>query len=355
MIIRPATLNDGPALLQLKSIHVRKNMLCVEKCPDYTSLLLQPNKNLILVAAGVDGKIIAAISAIRKTMLYRGKKHLAYLLGELKADAGYLESPLLFALMNRMMIKLEKTGLGLLFYEGAAVTGIGNQYQMISPDNSFPFQRLQSVFTYFLPPRQLPFKVKIPLTITGYDEEPLKNFYERSFASACLRPLADQLEQATHFTCTQNQVIKAALSVCDVAASDQQLVLHVPRRSSWSILGSIRRLAKLSSTNQPATTPRILTISHFGYEPGHELTLVSLLDHAMHFAWENKYQYLSISSDQEQELLNKLVRPLSRWIFKSTLMVSDRTNHPHISEGVVSAIHHAAPSVIRQPQQISTP
>jgi hypothetical protein len=337
MTIRPAKLNDCPAILQLHSLHVRKNFLCAEKCPNYASLLQQPDKHIILVGTLTDGRIIAALSAIKKAFFFRGEKQFVYLLAELKADTHFRESPLIFTLVKRMVSRLQRTEVDLTFYENPTSSAIETQFPYISLDHSLPFQGLQNMFNYLLLPRQLPFKVKIPLTITGYNEAPLQDFYNRCFPSERLCPVIDQLQRATHFTCTQNQNIKAALSVYDSAGLDQQTVVHVPTKPSWGLLRSIRSFVTLHSPEHPEIISRILTVKYFGHEPGHESTLVSLLEHAMHFAWENKYHYVSISTDQEQLLLNNLIRPITRWVFRSTIMVSDRRDHPSFADGLNSA------------------
>lgn len=319
MIIRPAIPSDCPALLNLVSIMVSKNLLCMEKYPDYAKLLQHPNRHIIMVATLADGRIIAAMTAIERVFIFRGNRLPAYQLGELKTDLDFRESLLLFKLMKRMMSKLQKTGKSLLIYENP---GICTNFPMINLDDTIPFQEIQSIMNYIILPRQLPFKVTIPLTVTGYDELPLKTFYDRCYTSNGFGPVVDRLQSATHFTCTQNQIIKAALSVAESDELGQQTKVHFPARSSWSLLGKLRGLVKLPSAEQSGNLPRTLIVKYFGCDTGHESTLLSLLEHAMHFAWENKYQYLSLAVNPEDDLLNKLIRPIARWNSRSTLRVS---------------------------------
>jgi hypothetical protein len=185
--------------------------------------------------------------------------------------------------------------------------------------NSIPFSRNSSsldplnkaneVQEYLLPAKMLPQRIPAPITLIGYDEQPIREFYSKVHRYMTPIDLHENLSNYTHFVCTQKELLQAAISVYNELPGImppkhlRDLAEQFRERKT-----GFRRWLRWPATTLSKSGQRILYIEYFAYSPGHELTLISLLEHILHHAWEYNYELVSISVNHKDSILNKLLR-----------------------------------------------
>ncbi|HXB95362.1 MAG TPA: hypothetical protein VNU70_09395, partial [Puia sp.] len=142
---------------------------------------------------------------------------------------------------------------------------------------------------------------------------------------ACIHFVAPSDHQPT----TSGHQLTAAASVFDPSALKQNTVIHYPQTTALAlgglrILSPFLNLPPIPRKNEPL---KILYIKYLGFAAGRERQLHDLLCRIRHYAFLHKYHLVSVAVDAKDASLKSIVRPLSRFVFRSIGLMTSLQDH----------------------------
>lgn len=340
MLIRQAIQSDSPALIKLSALAPMKGSigLRIDRNPDFFNLLKERGSFKVFVAEDSNGDIMGSFSAALQYFCINQHTRPVHYLCDLKIHPSQKSTTLAFRLVKEMHRYLKDTGADLLFCTAAD----GNHPVM----NFFEGRAGIPMFknsANFIVNQILPRKLSEHIAFQEENDTGLLvDFYNRYYSSYCFRPAIDRIIGCTNFSMRRGNELKAAVSVYDPALLKQNVLVRYP--FSTSIALSLLRFAKTFFPLPPIPSKReplrILYVKYFGFAPEEESAFLHLIQEARHFAYLNNYHFLSIGIDEKDIFLNKLIKPLSRFQFRSTGMISSLRNDTGILESIRNGLSY---------------
>jgi hypothetical protein len=88
------------------------------------------------------------------------------------------------------------------------------------------------------------------------------------------------------------------------------------------VLRFLKLVFKLPSLPKRHIPLRIIYAKYYACIKDKEQALKSLIQQLRNYAFENNYHFVAVAADEKDVNMNKLLNPLSRFVFKSTLLVT---------------------------------
>jgi hypothetical protein len=334
--IRVAAPVDSDALVQLTALTAMKGTISlrIDREPDFFALLKERGDYTVFIAE--DGiEVIGSLSIACQKSYINGKAASVYYLGDLKVHPAYLKSTVAYRLLRAMQAYLLSITADLLLCTAA----LGNGSAMPLFKGRAGFHKFKQ-FTTFSVFQILPKKAK---TLPGYgfydNSSLLAAFYAEMYKRYVLSP-AVFLNGCINFACEIEQNIKAAVSLYDPTPLKQNVVVDYPLGVAimLNILKKLKPLLGLGPIPQKNEPLRILYIKHYGFMPGFETAFLNLLDRTRNYAFVNNYHFVSIAIDEKDKSLLSIVKPRSRFVFRSAALLASLHSNTSIVESICGGL-----------------
>ncbi|HXB92341.1 MAG TPA: GNAT family N-acetyltransferase [Puia sp.] len=351
MIIREAISTDNTQLVQLTAQTPMGGAvgLRIDRRPDFFGLLTERGSFAVWVAEDDYGEIAGSFSFTKQSFIIHGERRSVFYLGDLKIHPRHKGSTLAFRLVKEMYRQLVKEDADLLFCTAAQDND--SVMDFFKGRAGIPsFQPLANFMLYQMIPHRLSstghYHSSIAgVTITRYsttDDAPgLAGFYNRFYSEHSFYPSIRNINGCTHFVTKEGRTVTAAISVFDPFSWKQSVLLHYPAPTAVALaaLRVLRLFLPLPPIPGKAAAVKVLYVKYFGWADGHSGAFLTLLRQVRHFAFENQYHLVTIAIDEKDKALRKLIRPRSRFVFRSegwmTSLKGNRSLVDAISQGLV--------------------
>jgi hypothetical protein len=155
----------------------------------------------------------------------------------------------------------------------------------------------------------------------------LTDFFNNCFKKFSLKPYtisADELNDCVNFSFVKNNTIEAAIAAFDPSPYKQNIVTSYSSFISVMLitLRFVKLFFRLPSLPKKNIPLRIIYAKYYACVKDKEQVLKSLIQQLRNYAFNKNYHLVAIAADEKDTIMNKLLKPLSRFIFKSTLLVS---------------------------------
>ncbi len=331
--IRDAQQHDSDGLIALTALAPMKGSigLRIDRKPDFFKLLHLNDSFIMLVAENSIHQITGCIAATKKKMYIDGKISIVYNIRDFKVHPGFKNSRLAYYIVKKMYARLLQEDADILCCTIASgndavapfLTGRGG----IPPFIEIAKYNIYNMLPSYNSTYKYEEKKVDPLIIADFFNTCFKNF---SISPYEIQP--GELNDCIHFLSANEKHIDAAIAAFDPFAYRQNVVIHY----SFSIavmLAGLRflkfffKLPSLPEKNKPL---RIIYAKYYAFIPGNEIAFKNLILQLRHYAYKENYNLLSIATDEKDRIINKLLKPISRFVFKSTLLATSLRNNEEV-------------------------
>lgn len=324
-IIRDAVPEDSDQLLELTALTSMKGAigLRIDRQPDFFKLLHLSESFIVLVAENNLQQIAGCFSATKSYMSIEEEKSVVYYLRDLKVHPKYSGSMLAYSLVKKMYKRLLKEGADILCCTMAG--GNNAVIPFFQGRAGIPaFTEVAKYNVYQLLPS---YNSKLPADETPADKSALADFFNKSFRKFSLNPykiFAGELNDCINFSAVKNNNVDAAIAAFDAFPYKQNIVTGYSI-SVTVILAALRfiklffRFPALPKKNIPL---RIIYAKFYACSKGKEQVLKNLIQQLRNYAFKNNYHLVAVPADEKDIEMNKLFKPLSRFVFKTVLLVT---------------------------------
>jgi hypothetical protein len=152
--------------------------------------------------------------------------------------------------------------------------------------------------------------------------------------------LTDELDDCINFSAVKNNNIDAAVSAFDPFPYKQNIVTSysVSIAVLLTVLRFIKLFFKLPSLPKKNIPLRIIYAKYYACAKDKEQALKNLIHQLLNYAFKNNYHFVAIPADEKDAATNKLLKPLSRFVFKTALLVTSLQKNEdvinHIKQGI---------------------
>lgn len=168
---------------------------------------------------------------------------------------------------------------------------------------------------------------KLPADKTITDKPVLADFLNKCFKKFSLKPhtiAVAELNDCVNFSSVKNNTVEAAIAAFDPFPYRQNIVTSYP--ISVAAMLTVLRFMKLFF-NLPALPKKnialkIIYAKYYVCIKDKEPSLKNLIQQLRNYSFKNNYHFVAVAADEKDVDMNKLLKPLSRFIFKSTLLVT---------------------------------
>jgi len=301
--------------------------LRIDRKPDFFKLLRLGDSYLALVAITVENDIVGFFAAVKTSLCLLGKETTAWYVRDLKVHQAYKGSSVGFRLVKTMQARLKEVNADILCCTVAA----GNDLVVpfFEGRTGIPeFIKLGDFNVYqLLPARDKNNEIK-NLSVANNS---LTAFFRRFFKRYSYHPMAyneEPPEGSMIFTECEGQTVDAAI----IAFNGQPYRQNVVTSYSWMIavlLAALKfvklfiPLAPLPGKNEPL---KMVYARWYGFAKGKEKAFTAVLKKVRHYAFNNGYHFVCIAVDAADRELVRLVKPMSSFVFKSSVMIASLKN-----------------------------
>ena len=346
MNIRKAVPRDSQGLIELTALapmHGRIS-LRVDRKPDFFALLNQRGENIVVVAEDQHERITGSFSATRQYFMIGNTLRAFYYLGDLKVNPRYKKSTVAFRMIKAMQEEVRKSGIDLFVCNTSEENT--HVFSFFQGRAGLPCFRETSVFNvYQLFPKNCPEPEQVSNTCTS---EQLTGFYSIFFRRYHFHPVISHIDQCINMCWTENGKIVAAVSLYDPGNLKQNVIVDYPLSIgvTLTLLRAFKGITGISFIPAKGDQLKILYAKYFGLAPGYEKMFAQLMNSARAFALKNHYHFLAIAIDQKDTLLNRIIKPLSRFNFRSHLFIASLGNHDGLLEKISGSIAYEDYSLV---------
>lgn len=324
-IIRHAVPEDSEQLIQLASLTPMNGAigLRIERNPDFFKLLDLSESFIALVAENNMKQLTGCFAATKSYLSIGDEKSVVYYLRDLKIHPRYKGTLLAYLLVKKMYEILMERGADIL----CCTMALGN-------DAVVPFFKGRAGIPAFtevakyniyqaLPKHNSKFSNCEKLTNTTI----IADFFNTGFKRFSIRPYkicAGELSNCVNFSIAGKKNTEAAIAAFDPSPYKQNIVT----RYSFSIaillgmLGFLKLFFKLPFLPEKNVPLRMIYAKYYGCIENKEAYLKSLIQQLRHYAFEKKYHLVAIAADEKDTIMNKMLKPLSSFVFRSTLLAT---------------------------------
>jgi len=330
--IRDAKPEDSNKLIELTSLAPMKGIigLRIDRKPDFFRLLNLSESYILLVAEDNIQQIIGCFAATKHSMCIDGKTSIVYYLRDLKIHPDYKGSILGYKLVKTMYNRLLKANADILCCTMAAENDAVLPF--FSGRANIPaFTEVSKYKVYQLLPSYYS-KLSNKVNTTGNSK--LASCFADYFKKYSLRPsevALVELKDCIHFTSGTNN-IDAAIAAFDPFPYKQNVVTHysLSIATLLTMLKILKRILKLPSLPKKFVPLKIIYAKYYAYTPHKEQSLKNVIQQLRHYAFSQDYHLVAIAADEKDEELNRLLKPLSRFVFKSSLLATTLKNNEEL-------------------------
>jgi predicted N-acetyltransferase YhbS len=329
-IIRDAAPEDSDKLIELTDLAPMKGIigLRIDRKPDFFKLLKVGESYIALVAITNGNDIIGFFAAVKNTVCLSGHDRTAWYLRDLKVHPDHKGTSVGFRLAKAMLDRLKELHADIL----CCTVAQGN-------DLVVPFFEGRIGMPAFIKAADfniyelLPVKnQKGPEKISKVNKTRLTGFFKDFFKRYKYYPQplnSKMLNSHIDFADMDDENINAAISALDAEPYRQNVVTSY----SWMIgaillmlqfLRLFLPLAPLPRKNQPL---KIIYAQWYAFAKGREKNFVKLLKELRRYAFQKSYHFVCIAIDVKDVQIVQLVKPMSRFVFKSSVMITSLENN----------------------------
>jgi hypothetical protein len=318
--LREAVSTDNAGLLNLTSLLPMEGRISIriDRNPDFFQLLNLRGPGKLFVAEN-EGKIIGCFSASMMNILVNGNPDTVHYLADLKIHPSWLGSTLTSRLLYVMFDYLRTLRADLLFSTAA----FGNEKVMPLFEGRIGLPKFQCIGTFNVY-QIIPFTKKTVSSKYTIEEIPLNDdiitFYARFLKRYQYSPVMNEatLQETRNLIVMRNNEIIASLSLLDVGASKQNVLIRLPRALSLlvSLLRKLNKLVKilnLPELNQPI---KIMYIKIFAFKEDCEEAFELLINQARTICFKERYCFLTVGI-HEKDPLNSFFSQYLHFTFHS--------------------------------------
>lgn len=346
MIIRKAFPKDSEALIALTSSTPMQGRISlrIDRKPDFFRLLKKRGDHIVIVAEDEQKRIAGSFSAARQSFVINNSIQPVYYLGDLKVHPSNVSSTVAYRLIKAMHEEVRGTGVDLFLC--TAAEGNAPVFSFFKGRVGLPSFQKTCIFNVYqlLPKRSLLHENILP----GKDSAGLPAFYNTYFKRYHFYPVINNLDSCINLSFVENGKITAALSLYDPASLKRNVIIDYPL-SLGIALGVLRILkffVSLPGLPGKGDELRLLYVRYFGFEEGHEKDFLHLMKAARNFAFENKFHFLTMAADEKDELVNGMIKPLSRFNFRSHQLISSLENNNVLIDAISKNIAYEDYSLV---------
>ena len=330
--IRDATPEDSDKLIELTSLTPMEGVigLRIDRKPDFFHLLHLSETFILLVAETDKGEIVGCFAATKKNMHIDGKCSHVYYLRDLKVNPDFKGSMVAYVLVKKMYKRLLKDGADILCCTMAS----GN-------DAVVPFFQgragipLFSEIAKFSVYQMLPsFEAKFSFS-ENHCVSRLADFYNSFLKKVSLAPAEihpQELNNCVNFSAINEENIEAAIAAFDPYEYSQNIVTHysVSIALILNVLKFLKLFFRLPPLPKKDVPLRIIYAKYYACNQGKGDAFKSLIQQLRHYAFNKNFHFVAIAADEKDVALNKLLKPLSRFVFKSSLLATSLQNNQEV-------------------------
>ncbi len=323
-IVRNARPEDSEKLIELTSLAPMKGTigLRIDRQPDFFQLLHLSESFIALVAENNEQQLIGCFVATKNKMRIADTVRDIYYLRDLKVHPEHKGSPIAYSLVKNMYSILLKEGADILCCTMAS----GNDAVVPFFKGRAGIPAFEEVAKYNVC-QILPSYNSMFLNTQSFENKKLlADFFSKQFSQFTLKPCevsTDELEDCVNFSTHDDNGIAAAIAAFDSSFCKQNIVTHYSF-SIAALLNTLRLLKhfiKLPSLPERNVPLKIIYTKYLACA-GNESCLKKVIQQLRHYAFIEDYHLIAIAADEKDNGLNKLLKPLSRFVFKSSLLVT---------------------------------
>jgi len=321
MLIRKADPADSFQLSTLTALAPMEGAirLGTHRQPDFFGLLRQRGPFSVWIAEEDDGSIVGSFSATKELFHIRGEMRSVTYLGDLRVHPRHQGGSLAFRLVRQMHRQLVEEGADLLLCTAAE----GNSPVMDFFEGRAGIPAFTKVAAFRIH-QLLPRRCRTLPESHAVDKRRLTRFFDGFYAPYTFRPVIEPSDDCRHFIAGNGRFVKAAVSVFDPSALKQNVLLHCPWTTALTLTGLriLKSFLPLPAIPAKGSPLKILFVKYLGYAPGRETELRQLLQQVRGLAFDDGYHLVSIAIHEKDRLLDNIVTPLGRFVFRSYGLMS---------------------------------
>jgi len=334
VIIRKANQGDNEGLLRLTELTpmLGEIGIRIDRKPDFFKLLNLLGNSIVIIAEE-NGEIIGCVSAVDEGVLIKGKHRTITYLGDLKIHPDYRKTRLAYRLIKFIWQEYEKIDVDIIF----CTVSYGNDKIMpfFSGKAGFPIFEIAGIFhvLQILPSR---FKYKSSkykiMEIENFQD--IKQLYSKFYSSYSFCSDYNNIPEKNirHFAATDNEGIKAAVTLYDSQFARQNVLIHIPLIMNISLfalrfINSIYKFWRLPKLNNCI---ELLSVKSFAFTE--EEAFKFLMKKVRNIAFDEDYMFILIGL-HEKDMRLKLFKKFPKFVYKSIGFVAGiKTNSDGLHE-----------------------
>lgn len=334
--IREAMPEDSDKLIELTSLAPMEGVigLKIDRRPDFFRLLRLSQSFITLVAENDTHQIVGCFAATKSKMCISGKSSCVYYLRDLKVHPDYKGSMVAYNLVKKMYNRLIKEGADILCCTMAS--GNDSVVPFFKGRAGIPaFEEVAKYNVYQILPS---YNSKFLDSQLFEDNTSLADFFNTQFSQFTLKPCKisrEELDGCVNFSIINEKSISAGIAAFDPSFCKQNIVTHYSF-SIAALLNSLRLLKyfmRLPSLPEKHMPLKIIYAKYLAFT-GSERFLKSVIQQLRHYAFNKDYHLVAIAVDEKDDSMNKLLKPLSRFVFKSSLLATSLQNNEEMLYGM---------------------
>jgi hypothetical protein len=340
-IIRDAVFEDSDKLVKLAGLTPMKGTigLRIDRTPDFFSLLKLSESFIALVAENIDKEIIGSFVATGNQLCIMQKVTTAYYLRDLKIHPDYKGNSVAYMLVKKMYERFKALQADILYC--TAADGNNTVIPFFTGRAGIPaFVNAGNFNIYQLLPKRNNKQNALPDTLDKQEIQFFQKEYVKKYAFYSDNIQEDISHNGINFLQLKNETITAAVNTFDTSAFKQNIVTS--HSFSIGLLLFLLRFLKvflpISSLPKKNEPLKILYARYYAYIQGKENDLIVLLNKIRAYAYAKQYHFVSIAADEKDIMTNRIVKPLSKFIFRSALMVTSLQNNKELLQQICNGV-----------------
>lgn len=344
MRIRHALPTDSAALIALTALTPMQGTISlrIDRKPDFFELLKHRGEAIVLVAEDNAGHIVGSFSAAKQFFYLNGDPVPVYYLGDLKVHPAHARSFLAYRLVKEMHRQLCLAGADLLVC--TAAEGNDSVFSFFEGRAGIPpFRKINTFHVYQLMPRKGAFSGAVQSC-----NEDVHLFFQDFCQRFHFYPIMQSHEAEKILWAKGGAELLAAISLFDPGSIKQNVVMGYPFSLQLAIglLRQLKRLFPLPPLPVKGEALRLLYVKQFGFLPGSKDVFLQLLQQARAYAFAKQYHFVTMAVDERDDELRSLVKPLSRFSFRSISLVTSLSGNQNLLTNVCSGIAYEDYSLV---------
>jgi len=340
-LIRDAVFEDSDKLIKLTALTPMKGTigLRIDRTPDFFSLLKLSESFIALVAENIDKEIIGSFVAIKNQLCIMQKVTTAYYVRDLKIHPDHKGNSVAYMLVKKMYERLKALQADILYCTAAA--GNNSVIPFFEGRAGIPvFVNAGNFNVYQLLPKRNNKQNALPGTLDKQGIQFFLDEYAKKYLFFSANVQEDVSGFGINFSQGENETITAAVNAFDTTSYKQNIVTS----HSFSIgllllflrfLKVLLPISPLPKKNEPL---KILYARYYAYIQGKGNELIALLNKLRAYAYDKQYHFVSIAADEKDKDTNKIIKPLSKFVFRSSLMITSLQNNKELLQQICDGV-----------------